>query len=86
MNSSFLSVYFADANNPLDHQKMSEAIALEAPSFLPHAYFRYASETPLRGRDYVSGGYPSREIGVAQFFSFGDPSAGAAARVLSTLC
>ena len=51
-DESLIMVDFANAFNTLDRQKMLEAIAVEAPVFLPYANYCYGAETPLRGKDF----------------------------------
>ena len=52
-DETLILVDFANAYNSLDRQKMLEAIAAEAPSFLRYANFCYGAATPLRGRDFL---------------------------------
>ena len=51
-DESLLLVDFTNAFNTLDRQKMLEAIAQEAPCFLPYANYCYGADTPLRGRGF----------------------------------
>ena len=51
-DESLILVDFSNAYNSLDRQKMLEAIAAEAPAFLPYANFCYGVPTPLRGRSF----------------------------------
>ncbi len=52
-DESLILVDFSNAHNSLDRQKMLEAVAEDAPAFLPYANYCYGSETPLRGKGFA---------------------------------
>ena len=52
-DETLILVDFSNAYNSLDRQKMLEAIAEDAPAFLPYANYCYGAETPLLGKGFT---------------------------------